>query len=466
MMKEFLNSTGLMPFVRRIRAFINIQLLIYSNSYLKKKVIENIELLNKEKIDIDKTVCFALWESDQKFLWLKRKNNTDNIEFVMFPRTVIAKGFGHYLEAYSKTLSDNTIEEFYKENYLKSRESYARYCSRVIQVLEETFKLEGFVVAKLHDDWMIDFIEELNKKSIAVIVNERESVNTAKRLEIAPRYFKDYVVARPNVFCVCNPTHKQFWEKAGFKEKDITLLGDIKSDYWFHPEYWQTMDELHPKLRKDKKIITYFSFGPRTYINYYYPGEERNWNVMIKDCHDVLLDTLRNYGDEVQVIYKTGGKPKRDLFPGFGHYLDEFSKFGEDTFLYMDMKYSAVDLIRYSDLTMGFQTTGLIEAMFTERHIFSVGWGELYDDIKDTMIDFHKTKALSFMSSPEMLKEEVIKIAKGEKLGPTNEELLARKQFREEYYFSPDGKRSETYVRLIDDFFKKSKSDQSRTLSI
>ena len=42
--------------------------------------------------------------------------------------------------------------------------------------------------------------------------------------------------------------------------------------------------------------------------------------------------------------------------------------------------------MRYSDIIVGFQTSGMIEAMNTDKTIIYTAWGDLYESIKDTLL--------------------------------------------------------------------------------
>ena len=42
---------------------------------------------------------------------------------------------------------------------------------------------------------------------------------------------------------------------------------------------------------------------------------------LAEDFHNVLLRLAKDYGDKIHIIYKVGGKPLRDNFPGFEKFL-------------------------------------------------------------------------------------------------------------------------------------------------
>ena len=93
-----------------------------------------------------------------------------------------------------------------------------------------------------------------------------------------------------------------------------------------------------------------------------------------------------------------------------------------------------------TDITIGFQTSGLTEAMFLDKPIICGAWGDLYEDIKDTLLPFHKTDALTFVSSKEEMWEELDSLLKSlDSYVLTDDVAAARIAFRESFFHNPDG---------------------------
>jgi hypothetical protein len=170
-----------------------------------------------------------------------------------------------------------------------------------------------------------------------------------------------------------------------------------------------------------------------------------------------LLDFVRRHRGKVQIAYKIGGKPVRDSFMGAEEFLREAAAIDPEAVVVLDSRVSTLDLLRVSDCTLGFHTLGLIEAMFTSQPILYCAWGELFDDIKGTLMPFHESDGLFLCRSRGMLTEKLDQLVEAQeslKLNPQQE--AARREFRETWYYKPDGKTAKRVVRAtleaIDEF--------------
>ena len=76
----------------------------------------------------------------------------------------------------------------------------------------------------------------------------------------------------------------------------------------------------------------------------------------------------------------------------------------EDSLIQVRGKILTPELLPFVDLTISFQTTGVVEAMFEDTPIIYVGWGDLYESIKDTLFDFENS-GVHYASSKEIFEE-------------------------------------------------------------
>ncbi len=450
-LKRVLGFLGLKRLIARFIENISFFLLTHSKSYLSHKLNVDIEQFNKKTLTRDKSKyrIFTIWETDEKYRWLDYENRYDDMEFYHVPRTITQIVFKKYLNEYVQTKSRNTIVEFYKQRHQKGRESYYQFCLNLAWIFKNVYKTDLFILPKLHDDWIIEFISALKTQGIPILVNERESVNTPKRMETAPQYFRDYVKSEVDSLCCCNQTHFEFWKLAGHPVDKMCILGDIKSDYWSHPERWQSLRQVHPNLREDRVKLLFFAFGKKTYLNYYYDEIDKDieWTELNRDFHDVIKSVLKKYKGKVQVIYKTGAKLQRDLFDGFDDFEKEIKEaYSLDDFIYLDSNYSSLDLIRNSSIVMGFQTTAIIEGLFTDKPVVTGGWGKYFDLTKDTLLPFHKCNFITFATSKEDLLNKLSVHMEQKDFLLSDDQKFSRKNYREEFFFNPDGKRTQAFI--------------------
>lgn len=454
LIKALLKKIGLFNFVVKLKKTCVIQLLLFSDGFLKYSIKKNtFQYVNKRRVygdieDSSEVKVLTIWETDRKYDWLVLGSD-DSIPIFHFQRHPVEVVFKHLLKSYVRNKTRNTIVEFYQPHHKEARSIYFRFCQRVAKIFKDELNILLLVAPKMHDDWIIELLAALKGVGIKIIVNERESVNTPKRLERAPFYFEEYVGFEADLLCVCNQTHWDFWEKAKHPVNKMHLLGDIKSDYWYCKEKWLTQEKTCSELKNDRKKILFFAFGQYSYLNYYYDEMEYdvNWNSLNDDYHETLLEFLRVNKGKVQLIYKTGGKPQRDLFGGFDAFMKKINaEFGPEDFLYLNAHYSTLDLIRHCDIALGFQTTAMIEASFTSIPIIFGAWGKSYDMIKETLLPFETEEALIYADSKEILLDKLNLAVRGE-LESSSEE--SRKRFREKFYYCADGKRGNALFEII-----------------
>ena len=195
-------------------------------------------------------------------------------------------------------------------------------------------------------------------------------------------------------------------------------------------------------------MLTYFSFSKFNYLNFFYEGENRDWLNLADDYHKIFIDVLKEFKGRFQIVYKLGGKPTRDTYPGFAVFMDELKRLNlQDSIILLDGNVSTIDLLKISDCVVGFHTLGIIEAMFTDKPIFFGAWGDLFEDIKETLIPFHTMKGLNFCNNPSELKNSLIDFFYDKKIGSCDRKV--RDKEIENFFYKADGKSSERLFKVL-----------------
>ena len=150
------------------------------------------------------------------------------------------------------------------------------------------------------------------------------------------------------------------------------------------------------------KTILYLGFGIRSYLNFYYEGENRTWDDLCSEVHNELGKFIIDNKEDVNILYKIGSKAARDYWHGFDEFYAELVKNNaENSLIQVRDKILTPELLPFVDLTISFQTTGIVEAMFHNAPIIYVGWGDLYKDIKHTLHDFENSGILTASNKEE-----------------------------------------------------------------
>ena len=397
---------------------------------------------------VDRPRFMPVWENDNRLRWLDYPADAVGCEVRHMPRTLTIPAFQRYVSAYTQELGmgDANIDLYYEPEVVVMRKKFRSLMKGMIRDLLALYHFDVFILPKMNDDWMIDFVLACQELGVPMVVNDRESIITPQRQKVYPPVLKRIMpdLEAADLLSLNNQPHRDFWLASGFPEERMRLTGKPETDYWFRKDLWKDAAQIHPRLASAKNIVLFYSFGLRTYMNWYYGDEKRNWYDLAADYHDALAELLIERGEELVLIYKTGGKPSRDYFPGFDDFMAKIQAAGVvDNLVELKGNVSSLDLVRFSHIVVGFQTSGLIEAMFSDTPVVYGAWGEFYEEIKDTLFPFHTTGSVRYARSPDELKGYLIQLiddpaARG--LGES--ELQERKRFRELYYFPLDGNSS------------------------
>jgi hypothetical protein len=406
----------------------------------------------------------AYWDSDGRFRWLQQPAIERNIGLLHVPRSIYRSVFAQLFQKNGyrpdERKGEVSLSVFYENRFKSSREKYLWYCRAVSASIARQFSIDVFLLFKLNDEWIVDVIRGIRQNAIPVVVHDREHGIIKKRMEIYPDYLKqildDLLVDR---LCLTNETHYKFFELCGFPTTSLSLTGKPDIDAWFHGEA-VSRQSISSSLRDDVILLVFFAFGRFNYLNFFYQDETRDWEELADDFHEVILDLLEKYGNRIQIVYKVGGKPQRDNYPGFDDFLTAVKELGRaDSLLVLDGNISTIDLLRVSDCVVAFHTLGVAEAMFTDQPVFYGAWGSLFNDIKDTLIPFHLWRGLSFCPSKSDLREAIFAFLDNHHAYQIADDVKCfREQDRKSMYYRPDGHSSERLIRVLEDVVVRSKA--------
>ena len=434
--------------------------LLYNNKKLEQYVQKEILKLNSELIlrKNFRTVC-VIWEGSGRLKYIFQNKNKDKINLIKIPRSLFTPAWTIFLKTYLDENSKNinlgeyALDSYYKKKFANDRKNFRKFCAKIIDLICLNYDVDLFLMPKLNDDWTIDFIDTLNQKKKKILVDDRESTITLQRLKKVSPKLKKLVNIKFNLLTAHNDLHKQLFINGGFDKNRIVVNGAPETDFWFYPKEWKSAKELHPDLSCKKIKILFFSFGPRTYLNFYYGNETRTWNYLNDSYHNVIFKLLEQYSDRIQIIYKFGGKPLRDLYYNYDKFILKSERFIKSkSLLILDGTYNSQNLTLNSDIILGFQTSGVIEAMFTKKPIVYGAWGSFYNDIKNTLLPLHDDKLLNWCKSENDLYlclDELINNDYKRKVDKY--QLSFRKKIRDFYFKNSDGMVSERIINYCYD---------------
>jgi len=414
-----------------------------------------IKIYNKKGIKKSKN-CLAILYEDRIKNFIKEFEKESDISVIIIPRSLLSRGFTFFLRKYNfdrqkLPYGEYDLDVYRSAIYKPLRKKYIDYCRWINSILREKYNCKNIVIPKCNDDWAIDYVKSCNLESFKVFIDDREGATTPKRNQVMPSRLRGLNLDF-EFMTTQNEHHKKVFVDSGFDENKIIINGAVQADYWFKPETWKDLYGLNIGLDKNKIKILFFSFGPRTYVYFYYGDEKRTWAPLSRDIHDVISEILKIYSDRIQIIYKFSGKIKRDSSDDLSRFCKKNQKYIKDkSLLFLAGNISSMDLIRNSQIIIGFQTTGMIEAMNTSNQIIYTAWGDFYKEIGNTLLPLGNENCVDVCSSKKMFFDTLEKgiIREIKKIKYSDFSFEERKKLIEEYFSYSDGNVSKRLVKLI-----------------
>lgn len=314
----------------------------------------------------------------------------------------------------------------------KVKNAYRDLCRSLFKDLQEIFPFELVVMPSDSFWWIREFLEVVKENGVKRIVLDKEGTISPYYFEVHSKEIQEKFPFMSDYLLVWSDRQKRYWMKSGAPEKAIKIVGQPRSDFFFHPERWMSREDLG--LGDYKKVVLFFTFDVNAYIHIF-PAEEvkregYSWLTLRNDLNSALRD-FASRNPDVCVLVKV--HPQQSDIEFMRRFVKESNlpnlKLAEGASL-------SSQLIVNADLIIGFQTTALIEAMLTEKPIFYAAWGATEQKLRKELIPFHETSGLERIASPAELIEKILAWRNGARVGGA---VSQRKSFTDSY-FNADGK--------------------------
>tara|TARA_B100000287_G_scaffold20092_3_gene20077 strand:- start:11000 stop:12385 length:1386 start_codon:yes stop_codon:yes gene_type:complete len=427
------------------------KILVLPPMYRLVNLITIYKINSLTKNSMNRILCVGDPDDRMKFLKIEAEENFD-YQFIWFPRRVVDWLFKKYIVIEKEVgLGEWSLSDYYNPDYLdqNKRQVLRKKYSKLISDSIKFFNVQCLILPKLNDDWIVDFQLAAKNNNLPIVVNDRESSISPKRMEIYPKQLIEFKndLNTADYICVNNDMHKEFFIKSGIDQNKLVLTGSPQSDIWNTNRESAQVNGLLSKIDITKKNILYLGFGVRTYLNFYYKNESRTWDEFCKDVHNKLANFIIKNKETVNVLYKIGSKPARDYWHGFDNFYEKLVSNGaEDSLIQVRGKILTPELLPFVDLTISFQTTGVVEAMFEDTPIIYVGWGDLYESIKDTLFDFENS-GVHYASSKEIFEEMLESFSKN-KLPDMDRSNFEKWKY--DFFYKSDGKASKRILECVE----------------
>lgn len=410
-----------------------------------RNIKTNIILWNNETDGrFDRISKISELKNDDQSVWFKFPTQVTIAEHLIFASYNI-KGCGFYEDARQKYNSP--------DNY-QNRINYRIHLRKLFKTLEFFIgKINFFLSGSNNDRYVVELIYTLQEMGASCIVCEREGTGTDFTYKYEAECFKNSESIQAHYIYTANEKHKFMFDFAKLPTvKEVKVLGELDTDFWFHWDRKFT-HKFYKKWDKFNKKVLFLTFGVRNYIEpYLYPQyPDLNWNKLLSDSEEVIFQFAKN-NPSILVFYKMGHIEDHNE-----EFIKKCQNNNLNNIVTLDRSFPCNELILYSDLIIGFQTTAMFEAMFSDKTIFYLYWA-ISDilDRKTQLLPIADSEACTVINSKEDFYNSItswsngdIKFAK-----PSQKELNNRKITREIMFYNADGNVAERYHNEINEIIE------------
>jgi hypothetical protein len=330
----------------------------------------------------------------------------------------------------------NGLEAFTKRELEGARQ---RYAAILREILEDRFTSSPFDALVMPSDsffYVRAAPAVAHALGVPFLVAQKETTISEHTMREHAEEMRRFSPPLADRMTVCSERHKRFWVRAGGAEERITVTGQPRFDFYRHPSEWPTS----VPLGDGGPSVLFLSYA----VDAYHPGEGQGtgawsslhlqteqglhelarsgWRVLIKPHPQQPVESLREWRDRAGELW------------------------GRRVFL-VDPQADVRPLIVTADVTVGFQSTALLEAMLAGRPVLYTGWDEGATALGGELIPFQDWDGeLTVVRRAGELPDAVV-AARGEAC--TAEVLHNRREIAERYLGPLDGLAAERTVAVL-----------------
>ncbi len=314
-----------------------------------------------------------------------------------------------------------------------------RYAAILREILEDRFSSSPFDALLAPSDsffYVRSAPAAAHALGVPFLVAQKETTISEHTMREHAEEMRRFSPPLADRMTVCSERHKRFWMRAGGAADRIVVTGQPRFDFYRHPLAWPA--EL--PFGEGGHSVLFLSYA----VDAYHPGEgqgvgpwsalhrqteqglhelaRRGWRVLIKPHPQQPLDSLRQWRQDAGELW------------------------GRRIFV-VDPQADVRALIVAADVTVGFQSTALLEAMLAGRPVLYTGWDPAATVLDDELIPFQRwERELTVVGRAEDLPDAVV-AARGEL--PSGDVMQSRREIAERYLGPLDGLASERTVAAL-----------------
>ena len=333
------------------------------------------------------------------------------------------------------------IKVSYDSEPIENRRKYREECRHIFEKLYEQYHVDAIVTANDNYYWVREFIEVGHDNDVPTVLLDKEGFVTNYTFETeAERFKKLHPFMCDHVF-VWSERQRQYWRKNGVAEKDISVIGQPRSDLFFI-EKRNEVDNLFPSIHP---LVTFFSYQDDACIPIEVILKEHlTWAEMKGQTHDEFYELAKQF-PEYNFVIKTHPQQLDLALLQEKYHLNNLRVVGGSSL--------ANELIQRSELIVAFQTTVIIEAMFMNKRVIYTCWDKHIPRFQQDIFPFHKADGIVQANTLDKFRSVCRRCLEGDlrDFKFTESQLQARDSFVSNYLYKPDGHVGERFFTKMNE---------------
>lgn len=311
-------------------------------------------------------------------------------------------------------------------------ERYKRqFARRFTQRLVRETGLHALITPSDTFYYLRPIIEELRALGVPTVVQDKEgTIAPSALMDEHARVLAERYPPIADAYYFWNANVRDYWRKIGAPEDKMRVLGQPRSDFFFHEERWPTKSRMG--LTEGKRLVVFFTYEADAYLRTTEVLADRPWKPLRDATHQALRQLARER-DDLEVVIKAHPQ-QLDL-------ADVETEFAADPLPNVRVTAgagTASHLIVRADVIVGFQSTVMIEAMLTRKPVIYAGWGPVHDANSKGLVPIHTSGGCLLPKNGDELARQLRDALDG-KLAPSPEMQRARRAFTDRYFYGADG---------------------------
>lgn len=305
-----------------------------------------------------------------------------------------------------------------------------RYAARLREILEDRFTRAPFDAVVMPSDTFFyarSAPATAHALGVPFLVAQKETTISQRAMREHAEDLRRFAPPLADRMTVCSERHKRFWVRAGAEEDRIVVTGQPRFDFYRNPARWPS----DVPYGEEGHTILFLSYATDAYYYRESGGGPDAWDALHLQTEQGLYELAR---DGWRILIKPHPQqPVESLRKSRQRAGDLW---GKRVFL-VDAQADVRQLIVAADVTVGFQSTALLEAMLAGRPVLYTGWDETATSLGDELIPFHRwERELTVVRRPGELPAAAVAA-----LGKTcaTEVLRSRREIAERYLGPLDG---------------------------